>query len=416
MGDVRRCRAPRPCSKPPEGDAGRPAGPQGVAGPQGETGDRGPQGAQGAAGDPGPIGPQGDQGPRGETGPRGAQGSAGPAGPQGAPGLAGQRGPQGDTGPAGRTGPQGPRGAQGADGATGSPGARGPQGPAGEPPNLANLADRVYDSVVEVSSGEWRGTGFFVAPSCSIVTARHIVEVGDGPDLQGRHGSGQRGFGESPVPQHRRAHSLVLRTGHRPRLRGPDRSARAASGDHLSARLPSTTRVAPRASCTTIRLSAPKLSAGWVIWCKAHAHRAGHRCQRPDRHGDRQHLSHRRAVAVPSLTGMRVSGVKLQRVCAGDPWMNYCDRPGIIRAAAICRVEPAKGEGASSAALPPGTSPVGQRGSCSSGGGRLWCGAPSEQVGDAVVEQRVDYRHDDQRQAGGAHQAADDDRRELGAD
>ena len=48
---------------------------------------------------------------------------------------------------------------------------------------MADLVSRVKDSVVKVKDpmlSWWTvGTGFFVAPSCSIVTARHVVEEVD---------------------------------------------------------------------------------------------------------------------------------------------------------------------------------------------------------------------------------------------
>ena len=69
-------------------------------------------------------------------------------------------------------------------GSQGQAGPRGPQGPPGAAAvDLADLVSRVKDSVVKVKDpmlSWWTvGTGFFVAPSCSIVTARHVVEEVD---------------------------------------------------------------------------------------------------------------------------------------------------------------------------------------------------------------------------------------------
>ena len=132
-------------------------GPQGETGPkgsQGLTGEPGPQGEQGLDGD---TGPQGEQGPQGAAGAAANQGAPGPRGVAGATGARGSAGPQGQVGP---SGPQGPPGAAATD--------------------FADVVSRVKDSVVKVKSPSlswWTaGTGFFVAPSCSIVTSRHIVE------------------------------------------------------------------------------------------------------------------------------------------------------------------------------------------------------------------------------------------------
>ena len=52
--------------------------------------------------------------------------------------------------------------------------------------NFADLAQRVQASVVRVVSSDYDGTGFFVAPSCSVVSARHVVEVYDSTNLDDR--------------------------------------------------------------------------------------------------------------------------------------------------------------------------------------------------------------------------------------
>ena len=169
------------------------------AGSEGEKGIPGERGLQGEAGPQGQIGLQGDQGIQGEHGSQGAQGS------QGIPGENGEQGPQGAAGAAadqGAPGPRGvvgPRGAAGATGARGSAGPQGQVGPSGPAVDLADLVSRVKDSVVKVKSPRlsWStaGTGFFVAPSCSIATSRHVVEELDGgtiaPNLNVELQSGQ---------------------------------------------------------------------------------------------------------------------------------------------------------------------------------------------------------------------------------
>ena len=199
-----------------QGEAG-PQGQIGLQGDQGIQGEQGPQGAQGSQGIPGENGEhgsqgaQGAQGTEGETGPQGEQGLDGDTGPQGDRGLTGDTGPQGEQGPQGAAGAAadqgapgprgvaGPRGAAGATGARGSAGPqgqvgpRGPQGPSGAPGaavDFADLVSRVKDSVVKVknpslSSQFTVGTGFFVAPSCSIVTARHVVQEADSTRIAG---------------------------------------------------------------------------------------------------------------------------------------------------------------------------------------------------------------------------------------
>ena len=183
-----------------QGEAGS-QGQIGLHGDQGIQGEHGPEGAQGPQGIPGEQGPEGAQGAQGETGPQGEQGLDGDTGPQGDLGLTGDTGPQGEQGPQGASGAAadqgapgprgvaGPRGAAGATGARGSAGPQGQVGPGGPqgPPgaaaaatDFADVVSRVKDSVVKVKSPSFSwwtaGTGFFVAPSCSIVTSRHIVE------------------------------------------------------------------------------------------------------------------------------------------------------------------------------------------------------------------------------------------------
>ena len=149
-------------------------GPQGEAGPQGEPG---PQGEAGPQGEPGPPGERGKQGIQGEQGIQGRTGEVGPAGPQGIQGEQGEQGPQGDRGLTGERGRQGPTGAQGLTG---------PIGP-GASADFADLVASVKDSVVKIKHPEvttfTSGTGFFVAPSCSVVTARHVVEELDSDRL-----------------------------------------------------------------------------------------------------------------------------------------------------------------------------------------------------------------------------------------
>lgn len=156
-------------------------GPQGETGPQGEQGTQGVPGEPGSQGDIGPQGPKGDKGEpgepgeKGDQGERGARGATGPQGPQGEQGEQGPQGPKGDA-----TGVVGPQGPKGDTGARGPQGAQGPQGPVGASADFAGLVASVRDSVVKikdpVATTFTRGTGFFIAPSCSIVTARHTVE------------------------------------------------------------------------------------------------------------------------------------------------------------------------------------------------------------------------------------------------
>ena len=180
-----------------------PEGPQGSQGERGETGTQGPPGIPGPTGSEGPQGETGDrgetgaQGPVGQTGPQGTDGKQGSVGPQGTRGDIGSRGERGEPGPRGETAAQGaagPQGIAGETGAQGPAGSAGPAGPRGEPgpkgqpgslgppgqsPDFADLALRVQPSVVRVVGPDWDGSGFFVAPSCSVVTARHILEVGE---------------------------------------------------------------------------------------------------------------------------------------------------------------------------------------------------------------------------------------------
>lgn len=164
------------CEGPP--GAQGPPGPQGSQGEPGEPGQQGAQGLTGPEGPRGEPGPQGDPGAKGETGnrgPAGETGDRGATGPQGGPGPKGQPGDRGATGPAGPQGPQGDRGEQGPPGATG---AQGRTGPAGQPFAFDDIAARTQESVVDIETQDWVGTGFFVAPDCSIVTARHLLEIG----------------------------------------------------------------------------------------------------------------------------------------------------------------------------------------------------------------------------------------------
>ena len=134
-------------------------GAEGVAGPSGKTGPQGEQGTQGIEGPAGTQGERGEQGERGGTGPAGARGTQGGQGPKGdATGVTGPQGPKGETGPMGAQGAQGPRGLP------------------GETPNYANAVANIGESIVTVATSGWSGTGFFVAPSCSVVTARHLLE------------------------------------------------------------------------------------------------------------------------------------------------------------------------------------------------------------------------------------------------
>ena len=108
---------------------------------------------------------------------QGRTGEVGPAGPQGIQGEQGEQGPQGDSGLTGERGRQGPTGAQGLTG---------PIGP-GASADFADLVASIKDSVVKIKDPDlttWtRGTGFFIAPSCSIVTARHVLEELDSDRL-----------------------------------------------------------------------------------------------------------------------------------------------------------------------------------------------------------------------------------------
>ena len=156
---------------------------EGSAGQEGPAGPQGPQGEQGIQGE---AGPQGEPGPAGERGPQGERGI------QGEPGAAsarGDQGPQGEPGPQGEKGEQGERGAQGPQGVQGPQGPQGPVGPIGPgaSADFADLVANVKDSVVKIKDPEvttfTNGTGFFIAPSCSIVTARHVVEELDSDRL-----------------------------------------------------------------------------------------------------------------------------------------------------------------------------------------------------------------------------------------
>ena len=154
----------------------------GEVGPEGPEGKEGPLGPQGIQGEVGPEGPQGAQGEQGIPGPQGEKGEVGAEGPQGERGM---QGPRGERGTAAAKGDPGPQGSQGPQGERGAQGAQGPQGPVGPPgpgasADFADLVASVQDSVVMIKDPEFttftNGTGFFVAPSCSIVTARHTVE------------------------------------------------------------------------------------------------------------------------------------------------------------------------------------------------------------------------------------------------
>ena len=145
------------------------------AGPPGPQGIQGKQGLPGQDGEPGPSGPVGPQGARGATGPEGPQGPQGPTGPTGPRGVKGDQGLAGTPGLNGRDGAQGPPGPQG------SQGPPGPQGPAGGNTSIANLsalATQTEPAVVDiyVNGPELWGTGFFVAPQCTIITARHVLQ------------------------------------------------------------------------------------------------------------------------------------------------------------------------------------------------------------------------------------------------
>ncbi len=161
-------------------------------GPVGQLGPAGPQGPQGEEGIQGEIGPQGEVGPQGESGPQGERGEQGVQGEQGEQGIQGRTGARGERGPTGEQGEQGPQGERGPAGDRGRQGPTGAQGPVGPPgpgasADFADLVASVKDSVVKIKHPELatftRGTGFFVAPSCSIVTARHTVEELDSDRL-----------------------------------------------------------------------------------------------------------------------------------------------------------------------------------------------------------------------------------------
>ena len=151
-----------------------PAGPQGEPGPQGLPG-RGEPGPQGERGEPGLQGPQAATGPQGEPGPQGLPG-------RGEPGPQGERGEPGPQGLPGR-GEPGPQGERGEPGLQGPQGVAGEQGPPGSAFDFAEVAAQVTNSVVFVK-GDFEGSGFFVAPDCSVVTARHIVEVVETGELR----------------------------------------------------------------------------------------------------------------------------------------------------------------------------------------------------------------------------------------
>ncbi len=173
----------------PQGSDG-PAGSEGNPGPAGVAGSVGPAGLQGTPGPAGPQGPagsQGPEGPQGEEGPQGPRGAEGPQGPQGdVEGLEGPRGPRGETGP------QGPRGL------AGSP---------GKVADFSELASRVQDSVVSVDAPDWIGTGVFVEPDCSILTARHLL--GKGTNDQDIHRQASITFRDGQVIQARVNYELA---------------------------------------------------------------------------------------------------------------------------------------------------------------------------------------------------------------
>ena len=104
----------------------------------------------------------------------------------GAQGIAGARGELGTQGESGTMGIQGLQGERGEAGPQGPPGSQELQGQAGGPFDFADLAERIKPSVVRVDSPSWEGSGFFVAPSCSVVTARHIMEVEQSSELHDR--------------------------------------------------------------------------------------------------------------------------------------------------------------------------------------------------------------------------------------
>ena len=69
-----------------------------------------------------------------------------------------------------------PAGEQGEAGPQGPQGQTGPQGPQGEPFDFAAVVAQSQIGVVKITSPESHGSGFFVKPNCSVVTARHVVE------------------------------------------------------------------------------------------------------------------------------------------------------------------------------------------------------------------------------------------------
>ena len=54
------------------------------------------------------------------------------------------------------------------------------------PFDFADLAARISESVVLTDTPDYVGSGFFVSPSCSVVTALHLVEVESTNDLHPR--------------------------------------------------------------------------------------------------------------------------------------------------------------------------------------------------------------------------------------
>ena len=161
-------------------------GVQGERGEQGVQGERGEQGEQGVQGERGEQGEQGVQGERGEQGEQGVQGERGEQGEQGVQGERGEQGEQGVQGERGEQGVQGERGEQGEQGERGEQGVQGAPGP-GASADFADLVASVKASVVKIKHPELTtftmGTGFFVAPSCSVLTARHVVEELDSDRL-----------------------------------------------------------------------------------------------------------------------------------------------------------------------------------------------------------------------------------------
>lgn len=95
-------------------------------------------------------------------------------------GAPGDQGIQGDAGTHGPAGPQGATGATGSSGAWGPAGERGavgPRGQAGLPVDYGQFVDKVRPRIVKVGTADNAGTGFFIAPGCSVVTARHLLEM-----------------------------------------------------------------------------------------------------------------------------------------------------------------------------------------------------------------------------------------------